>query len=114
MHIMGAKEKTQYGLFGLIWRLGVAGFLSIGLGAVACYFAVQYIVVTPEESAPDLLTMELVEAVEKASGKGFSVQIEKNESTDLVEEGRVLSQRPTPGTIVKVGSTIRLTVASAP
>jgi beta-lactam-binding protein with PASTA domain len=98
----------------MLWRMTFAGAFVFALAASGGYAAVWYLVKTPEAEAPDLLTLELVEAVELASKEGFSVMVEEHEATDLLGEGRVLSQRPAPGTVVKEGTRLRVIIAARP
>lgn len=111
---MSDKTTEPYGFFGLLWRLALAGTLVFGIAGITGYMLVLRLVQTPEEIAPDLLTMEVTAALDKASGDGFSVMVERREATELLEAGKVLAQRPAPGTFVRQGSTIRLTLAARP
>jgi len=106
--------KVPFGFFGLLWRMTLGAVIVLGLSGAGGYYAVHHLVETPEAQAPDLLTVELLAAVDKASALGFSVIVEKRETTTLLEPGKVLAQRPAPDTWVKQGSTIRLTVAEKP
>ncbi len=106
--------KAPFGFFGLLWRMTLGAVIVLGLSGAGGYYAVHHLVETPEAQAPDLLTVELLAAVDKASALGFSVIVEKRETTTLLEPGKVLAQRPAPDTWVKQGSTIRLTVAEKP
>lgn len=103
--------RGPYTFFGLLWRLALAGSLVLSTAAAGGYYAAQHLIEAPEAQAPDLLTMPLPEAVERASAEGFAVLVEKRESTDLLEPGRVLAQRPMPSTWAKVNSTIRITLS---
>jgi serine/threonine-protein kinase len=111
---MSNETKAPYGFLGLLWRLALAGVIVLGLSGAGGYLAVVRLMERQESTAPDLLTLEVEEALQQASDKGFSVILEKREPTNLLESGRVLAQRPAPGTNVKVGSTVRLTIATRP
>ncbi|CAN5303294.1 hypothetical protein BH09SUM1_BH09SUM1_11020 [soil metagenome] len=107
-------DKTPFGFFGLLWRLMLCAAIVLPLSAAGGYFAVKKLVQTPELQAPDLLTLPVAEAVDRASAQGFPVFLEKKEPTDLMAAGKILSQRPAPGAWVKEGSSIRMTVAQKP
>ncbi|MCC6548253.1 PASTA domain-containing protein [Candidatus Sumerlaeota bacterium] len=107
-------KHSSIGFFGLFWRLALIGVILFSVTGVAGYITAERLIRTPETESPDLLTMELTDAVTKASSLGFSIIIEKKEPTTLLKEGHVLSQRPSPGSAVKSGSTVRLTVAAKP
>ncbi len=112
---MAKRDPSKtYGIFGLLWRMIFVGGFVFLLTAAGSYAAVWYLVKTPESITPDLLTLELTDAVDQASEEGFSVLIDHYEATDLLGSGRVLSQSPSPGAIVKQGARIRVTVASSP
>lgn len=106
--------KQPFGFFGLLWRMALGATIVLGLSGAGGYYAVHHLVESPEEQAPDLLTIDLREALEKASAAGFPVIVEKREATTLLDAGRVLAQRPAPSAWVKAGATIRLTVAEKP
>lgn len=112
--IMASRSRQPYGFFGLFWRLALAGMLVLGLSAAGGYVAVQQIVRAPEGLAPDLLTMPLAEAVEQSSDEGFALRLEKREASEVFEPGQIVSQRPTPGSLAKMGSTIHVTIAIRP
>lgn len=101
-----------YTIFGIFWRLVIAGGLVFALAAAGAYLAAEQLIRTPEVEAPDLHTLSLEEAVRAASAEGFSLLLEGEEGSGLLEPGRVLSQRPGPGMWVKEGSTLRVTVAA--
>lgn len=111
---MSKDAATQYGFFGLLWRLTFAGTLVLALSAAGGFAAVYYMVKTPEAQAPDLLTLDVEAALARAATEGFSVFLERKEPTELLEPGRILSQRPTPAAWVKTGATIHVTVAAKP
>lgn len=112
--MMSKDNPKIYGFFGLLWRLTLVGMIVLTLGAVGGYFAVMKMVETPSASTPDLLTLSVERAVERASKGGFSVMIAKHEASDLLDPSHILGQRPSPGIEAKVGSTIHLTVAERP
>lgn len=96
----------------MLWRVAIASMVVFALSAASGYAIVYRLIETPETQAPDLLALTVDEAVEKASADNFSVLIEKKEMSELLDPGRILSQRPAPGTWVKEGSRIRLTIAA--
>ena len=105
------KSSAPPGLFGTIWRLTLAGGLFFALAAGAGYATVYSLVKTPETEAPDLLAISATEALERASAQGFAARIDGAEPSSTVEDGFVVAQRPAPGSWVKEGAVIGLTVA---
>lgn len=110
---MAETTPKVYGFWGLIWRMTLAGMLVLGASSAGGYFAVKHLVETPEVEVPDLLTLELADAMERASDEGFSLQLQEREATGLLAPGTVLAQHPSPGAPVKSGATIRVTLAAA-
>jgi beta-lactam-binding protein with PASTA domain len=108
------SQPTLYGFFGLLWRMTLAAVILFGIAAVGGYVAAERLIRSPEAETPDLLTLDLKDAVSKSSAVGFPVMLEKREATDLLQEGKVLAQRPLPGTMAKTGAAIRLTIAAKP
>ncbi|MCC5877503.1 MAG: PASTA domain-containing protein [Candidatus Sumerlaeia bacterium] len=104
----------DYGFLGLFWRLGLAGVVVFALAGAAGYVAVERMLPVEESLAPDLLTLSVQDALEKASKAGFPIIIDGRERSNLVAEGAVLSQRPAPGTMMKNGASIRITIARKP
>jgi beta-lactam-binding protein with PASTA domain len=106
-----ARRVGPPGFFGTLWRLVlIGGLLFAGAGA-AGYAVVQNLVQTAETPAPDLLALDAATAFERASAKGFSARIAGREPSTVLESGHVVAQRPQPGTWVKEGATIQLTLA---
>lgn len=103
----------NYGFFGLLWRLSLAAIVVFALAGAGGFLAVERLLPVEETLAPDLLTLPLEKALEKSSSEGFPMIIDGRERSNLVEEGAILSQRPLPGTLVKNGAAIRVTVARA-
>jgi len=94
--------------------MSLAGVLVFAFAATASYLAVERMIRTAEEDAPDLLTLPLSEAVERASSGGFPVRIGAHEPTLILGPGRVIAQRPNPGQRVKQGATIMITLSQEP
>lgn len=111
---MGSRRSKQYGFFGLLWRLVAAGALVLGLSAIGGYYAVYYLVRAPEMDTPDLLTLPLEGAIERASDEGFAVRIVEHEQSTALAPSHVLAQRPSPRMKIKRGGTILLTLSAAP
>lgn len=101
-------------LWGMTWRLLVAGTLVFSLAGAAAWMAVYRSVRTEEATAPSLVALPLPEAVREASRGGFAVRISEEETSTVLPPGRVLSQRPAPGDNVKAGTIIQVRIARAP
>lgn len=115
-HLIMATKRASiiYTLWGMVWRLTLAGAVVFSLTAVASYALARRILTREDVQAPNLVTLSAAEALEKASSQGFSVVLEKREPSELLPEGHVLAQRPMPDMWVKEGATLRLTVAAKP
>lgn len=106
--------KPVYSAFATIWRLALGGVFVFALSGAAAYYISERLIERPEALTPNLVTLDLEQALEKASREGFPLIIDSREPTELLEEGRILTQRPSPEMWSKVGSAIRVTVASRP
>lgn len=106
-----AARTSPPGFFGTFWRMLVVGTVMFALCGAAGYATVWKLVKTPETEAPDLLAMDVAEAVRKASELGFSMRIGSTEANGVLEPGEIVSQRPLPGDWVKEGATIIVTLA---
>ncbi len=106
-----STRNSPPGFFGTLWRMLLVGTAMFAICAVGGYAAVYRMVRSPETEAPDLLALDVAEAVTKASSEGFAIRVAEREASDVLDRGEVLSQRPLPGDWVKQGTTIVLTVA---
>ena len=112
---MATKQASIiYSLWGMLWRLTLAGTVVFALTGAASYFVGRRILARQDVQAPNLITMSTDEALAKASAQGFSVLLDKREPSELLPEGHVLAQRPMPDQWVKEGACLRLTVAAKP
>ena len=64
-----------------------------------------------EVSVPDLRGKTPIEARRIADDAGLAASVERNYYSATILEGRVLSQMPNPGTVVRRGWEIRLALA---
>lgn len=112
---MGTRPGFKiYTLWGMLWRLAVVAAVVVPLSLAGGYFAVEALIRTEETSAPDLLTLPVGEAAQRAGAEGFAVRVVARERTTALSPGHVMAQRPAPGDPLKPGATLALTVSTAP
>lgn len=112
---MAATEKKPvYSLFGTFWRLILGGAVLFAASGAGAYVLTDAIIRRQEKPAPNLVTLTIEQALDRASEEGFALRIERREGTELLDEGRILSQRPNPDMAAKAGATIRVVVATGP
>lgn len=105
-----AKNNTGKGKIAMI----IAAILLFAIGA----FAVSSIIGGGEEvEVPDVVGMDLKEAIEKLEEKEFDYTVEYKTADEIdtdedFKEGEVMEQSIEPGTMVKSGKTVKLTVCS--
>jgi serine/threonine-protein kinase len=93
------------------WWLILLLLLVLGGGAAAAAFTVLPALFYVEEvSVPDVESQEYEDALDKLTALGLEVS-RKEQYDPEVEDGKVIRQNPVPGTKVKEGSKIVLTVS---
>lgn len=106
-------SKTQAGKGSLrravLFIFAMLGFLAIGFAAA---YALRSFFEIPEVSAPDLVAKHRSEAERLASALGLKIEILNREYNDRIEVDHVLAQSPAPGTLLKRGNSIKLTISN--
>ncbi len=93
-------------------RLVVATAVFFGILVAASYFAIGYYIKGHEIAAPDLTARPIEEAMAIAREHDLSLKLEREEPSDMMTAGEILSQRPRPGTTIKAGSPIKVIISS--
>ena len=93
-----------------LWMSLVLVLVAVASALVAMSLAIH----GPEVTVPDLRDKSPAEARRIAENGGLSAQIEHEYYSTTVPEGKVLSQSPAAGTIVRSGWELRLTVSLGP
>lgn len=92
--------------------LALTTSLFFGLLVVASYFVIGYFIRGEEIGAPDLVARSVSEALVIAKRLNLSLELEREEPSETLEAGEVLSQRPRPGARIKSRTPIRVVVSS--
>jgi len=88
--------------------------LSIVFCALLVIFGFVFVILpslteVPDVKIPDVAGLSIVKAEEKLKNAGFEVEIDtKKETSDTVEEGKIIGTSPDSGRTVKKGTTITL------
>lgn len=93
-------------------RLVVATAIFFGILVAASYFAIGYFIKGHEIAAPDLTARPIEEAMAIAREHDLSLKLEREEPSDMMIAGEILSQRPRPGAMIKAGSPIKVIISS--
>jgi serine/threonine protein kinase len=93
----------------LLFVLAMLAFLAIGFAAA---YALKSFFEIPEVSAPDLMAKHRSEAERLAGALGLKIEIINREYNDRIEVDHVLAQSPAPGTPLKRGNSIKLTISN--
>ncbi|GAA0358799.1 Stk1 family PASTA domain-containing Ser/Thr kinase [Bacillus horti] len=100
-----------------IWlKVGIILAILLLLG-VGVYQGANYVLglfYVPEKEVEEVVGLPLEEAEEILEEQGFVVNSTQTTHHTEIEEGHVVSQTPTPGTSIKEGTTVRLTVSLGP
>lgn len=94
---------------GLLFALAMVGFLAVGFMAA---YALKSFFEIPEVNAPDLIAKHRSEAERLAAALGLKIEVLNREYNDRIEVDHVLAQSPAPGTLLKRGNSIKLTVSN--
>ncbi|QZT32802.1 Stk1 family PASTA domain-containing Ser/Thr kinase [Caldalkalibacillus thermarum TA2.A1] len=94
-----------------IWLKLAVMTLIILLLSFGTYQGVKMYIASQEVEVPDVYNLPVEEATEQLEALKLVVDASAERYHDEVEEGHVLRQNPVPGTVVKKGSTVRLTVS---
>ncbi len=109
---MDATGRTAWKRAGaaLAWIAG--GGLVLGLVALAAFFATLKIEMRGSQATvPDLTGMTREEAAREANARDLVVEVVQERHDPRVSSGRVLQQQPPPGSSVRKGRKVRLTVS---
>jgi beta-lactam-binding protein with PASTA domain len=93
------------------WTLGAVIVLMIVAGIVAFSLSLRG---AEETMVPDVKGMDLASALVKLQDKELYPRISLRFTDDPTDKGRIVEQKPIPGTIVKAGRRIQLTVSRGP
>jgi len=88
--------------------------MLVVVAVVSALVAMSLAIHGREVTVPDLQGKSPVEARRIAEDGGLSAQVEHEYYSATVPEGKVLSQTPAAGTIVRSGWELRLTVSLGP
>ena len=98
------------GLFRILWM--ALALLIIAL--VSALTAMRFAIHGREVTVPDLKGKTPIEARRVTEDTGLAAQVESNYYSPTIPEGRVLSQVPRSGTIVRRGWEVRLALSLGP
>lgn len=98
---------------GLVW-LVLATCLFFGALAGASYYVLGRYVRGETIPAPDLTARSVMEAMAIAREHSLSIEFDREEPSEALAEGEILSQRPKPGEMIKARTPIRVVVSSGP
>jgi len=104
--------KAIGGFFGALTRLVLATSLFFGALAAGSYFLVGYLIRGEEIETPDLMGRPVADALQILKRHGLSLELEREEPSDLLAAGEILSQQPPPGKRIKRRATVRVVLSS--
>src|SRR5437016_8802750 len=107
-------EATRSSAMRTFLRLLWMALLLVIVALISALTAMRFAIHGREVSVPDLKGKSPAEARRIADQSGLATQVERNYYSPTVPEGKVLSQMPTTGTLVRRGWEIRLAVSLGP
>lgn len=102
-------DKEHYSL--VAWGLGTIIVLMVVAGFAAFFLSLRG---AEETMVPDVRGVDLPSALVKMQDKELYPRISLRFTDDPSDKGRIVEQKPLPGTIVKAGRRIQLTVSRGP
>ena len=100
------------GWFSSLLRFVLATALFFVLMVLASYWVVARLIGGSELKAPDLTGKTLHETIRMLKKDNLSVQWERDQPHDQLGEGKIISQFPTPGAVIKAGTPLRVVVSA--
>ncbi|MDQ0337552.1 serine/threonine-protein kinase [Caldalkalibacillus uzonensis] len=94
-----------------LWLKVAMATLIILLLVFGIYQGMKMYLAAQQVEVPDVYNLPVEEATEQLEALGLVVDASAQRYHDEVEEGHVLRQNPVVGTVVKKGSTVRLTIS---
>ena len=105
-------ESLDHEHYSLVaWGLGAIIVLMVVAGFAAFFLSLRG---AEETMVPDVKGMELASALVKLQDKELYPRLSLRFTDDPADKGRIVEQKPVPGTIVKAGRRINLTVSRGP
>src|SRR6059058_5586587 len=95
-------------------RYFLMGLLLLVVALVSALTTMRLAIHVREVKVPDLRNKTPAEAKRVAEENGISAQVDSNYYSAMVPEGRVLSQSPVAGTLVRRGWEVRLALSLGP
>jgi len=95
-------------------RFFLAAWLLLAVALVSALTAMRFAIHVREVKVPDFRGKRPAEARLLAEQNGLGVQVETNYYSATVPEGRVLSQGPGPGSVVRRGFEVQLALSLGP
>jgi beta-lactam-binding protein with PASTA domain len=102
-------DREHYNL--VAWGLGAIIVLMVVAGCAAFFLSLRG---AEETMVPDVKGMDLPSALVKLQDKELYPRISLRFTDDPTDKGRIVEEKPLPGTIVKAGRRINLTVSRGP
>jgi beta-lactam-binding protein with PASTA domain len=102
-------DKEHYSM--VAWGLGAIIVLMVVAGFAAFFLSLRG---SEETMVPDVRGVDLPSALVKMQDKELYPRISLRFTDDPSDKGRIVEQNPLPGTIVKAGRRIQLTVSRGP
>jgi eukaryotic-like serine/threonine-protein kinase len=97
-----------------VLRYFLMGLLLLVVALVSALTTMRLAIKVREVKVPDLRTKTPAEAKRLAELDGLAAQVDSNYYSAIVPEGRVLSQTPAAGTLVRRGWEVRLALSLGP
>ena len=95
-------------------KILLLGMVLISAALLSAIATIRLTLKSPEATLPDLVGMEIQEAVKLARGEGIEIRVEEELYSEEREAGQILSQAPAAGSRLKVGQHAYVLVSRGP
>lgn len=101
-----------FGFFSGLGMLVLTTSIFFGLLVLASYYAFAYFIRGEEIATPDMTGRPVIEALAIAKERNLSLELTREEPSEILAAGEILSQSPRPGARIKSRTPVKIVVSS--
>lgn len=95
-----------------LMKIIVLGIVFLSFAGISAYFTITLLIGSEKKlTVPDLVGRDLVYVLETLTDLGLNTRIRGSEYSGEIPKNHVMSQNPAPGTQIKTGREIRITIS---
>lgn len=95
-----------------LMKIVAMGIVFLGLAGVSAYVTITLLIGSEEKiTVPDLVGRDLVHVLETLTNLGLNPRLRELEYNPDIPKNHVMAQQPVPGSLIKKGRDIRITIS---